>query len=195
MAGVEKGQRRGFLKATGRKKTSPSHHMVYEYECLACGDGISWKRANDNSGISCGCIKQARFRIWVDCFMLRLPREEILAEFRRRYSLLLEETAAAIEAKEKGQQEPDESHRHVTEVGAELPVTVDPKLFAWVLKAEKVMKSRKKSTEPKSRKKPTERKARKSKSKAAETPCEEHLAENPTNCEPPSTDSCEPLSE
>jgi hypothetical protein len=127
--------------------------------------------------------------------MLRLPREEILAEFRRRYSLLLEETAAAIEAKEKGQQEPDESHRHVTEVGAELPVTVDPKLFAWVLKAEKVMKSRKKSTEPKSRKKPTERKARKSKSKAAETPCEEHLAENPTNCEPPSTDSCEPLSE
>ncbi len=185
MTRIPKGERRGFLEATGRERVSPSGHIVYEFNCLACGLGTTWKRYSDKSGLSCGCLKRARFAIWVSCFLERLPYNETLAKYKVRHAAFMEEVTAALQAKEKGQQETDTASAvmEVDTVSVDTPPTADPKAEAP-------------KKEKKPRKKPTKPRVKKSKLPVAETPSEEHPVENPTNSvDSPTVETSEPLSE
>lgn len=112
MATVKEGDRRGFLVATGRERSSSSRHRHYEFRCLACGDGVVWKRGSDFSGRSCGCLKSLHGSIWASA-LRDAPTFDVAKVLRsERYEAAVQEIRRKIE--EMAQKSPAGESDHVT---------------------------------------------------------------------------------
>lgn len=94
-----KGERRGFLIATGNSKSSPSKHRLFEYRCLLCDEGTTWKRASTMLGVSCGCLKKIHASLWMKCVADAPTHEERLKLHQQRFAEKVAELNQMVDEK------------------------------------------------------------------------------------------------
>lgn len=90
MSKIAEGTIREYLVATGRCKTTPSQHLIYEFHCLVCLQQTAWKRHIDPTK-SCGCLRDA---LSAECGRLRKQRLTYklgTEEYKRQYEITRQE--------------------------------------------------------------------------------------------------------
>jgi len=123
MVAVKKGDKKGFLVATGECRRSPTNHLLFEYRCLICGTGTTWKRASESTGVSCGCLKSLHGKIWASCYVETSDPDHAKALHALRYQEELQKIASRVfqgePEKETRPAELDGESDHPMEVGLE----------------------------------------------------------------------------